>query len=77
MHPVVCLCGHFKLRAIDNLVDDAQAGDHLFFYCEFPSDLDVHSISNALADSGHSGQVTNRHNSEEDGKDEGASQQRS
>ncbi|KZP14178.1 hypothetical protein FIBSPDRAFT_1048949 [Athelia psychrophila] len=44
---------HNILRAIDNLVDDAQAGDHLFFYY-----------------SGHSGQVTNRHNSEEDGKDE-------
>ncbi|KAF7967801.1 hypothetical protein HWV62_32991 [Athelia sp. TMB] len=41
------------VKSIDDLVRDAQAGDHFFFYY-----------------SGHSGQVTNRHNSEEDGKDE-------
>jgi hypothetical protein len=59
----------FKLRQIDIMVTGAQAGDRFFFACWCSVFLHLFMI-NDRADSGHSGQVPNRHNSEEDGQDE-------
>ena len=53
------------------MVHGAQAGDHFFFACWCHAFLYIILIIDDPADSGHSGQVTNRNNSEEDGQDEG------
>ena len=60
-----------KLREIDAMVTGAQAGDHFFFACRFPLSLNAHLLMiDICPDSGHSSQMPNRRNSEEDGKDE-------
>jgi hypothetical protein len=65
--------GIIKLRQIDELVKGAQPGDHFFFHCtQYPHYFHAYVSNGSCLDSGHSGQVTNRTNSEEDGMDEGA-----
>jgi hypothetical protein len=59
-----------KLSQIDNMVHSAQAGDQFFFACLSPF-YPYLIMTDDRADSGHSGQVTNRRGSEEDERDEG------